>query len=80
MKIIKDIAISETGFIFNPVTGESFRVNETGYLILNKLKEGASQDEILKALKSEFDASEDELEQDLNDFLSMLERFNLLVN
>ena len=30
MKIRNDLAISETGFIFDPVTGESFSLNQIG--------------------------------------------------
>jgi hypothetical protein len=38
MRIRKNIAISENGFIFNPLTGDSFSVNETGIFIIQKTK------------------------------------------
>ena len=78
MKIIKDLAISESGFVFNPITGESFNVNEVGYAIINKLKEGAENSEILSFLLSEFDADPNELEKDFNDFINMLQKNKLL--
>ena len=46
MKIKKDIAVSDSGFIFNPATGESFNVNVTGAAIINHLKK-----EIIQILK-----------------------------
>ena len=39
MKIKKNIAISDSGFIFNPSTGESFTVNPIGVEIITLLKE-----------------------------------------
>ena len=35
MNIRKDIAISDTGFVFDPVTGESFSLNPIGVEILS---------------------------------------------
>jgi hypothetical protein len=43
MRIRKNIAISENGFIFNPLTGDSFSVNETGIFIIQKLKKAKKQ-------------------------------------
>jgi hypothetical protein len=52
MNIRKNIAISENGFIFNPLTGDSFSVNETGLFILQKLKEGETRETIMPRLTS----------------------------
>ena len=38
MKINRNLAISENGFVFNPTTGDSFSVNEIGALIINEIK------------------------------------------
>ena len=46
MKIKSSIAISGSGFIFNPDTGESFTVNPLGRSILEYLREGKSIEEI----------------------------------
>ena len=42
MKINKDLAISENGFLFNPATGESFTANPMAFEIIRMLKEGQS--------------------------------------
>ena len=39
MKIKKNIAVSDTGFVFNPSSGESFNVNPLGMELLTYLKE-----------------------------------------
>lgn len=77
MKIRKNIAVSENGFIFNPMTGDSFSVNETGVFILQKLKESESEETILKFLMEEYDLDTYTAEKDLNDFLSMLKSYQL---
>jgi len=40
MRIKDNIAVSASGLIFNPDTGESFTVNPMGAEIISKLKEG----------------------------------------
>lgn len=77
MNIRKNIAISETGFIFNPLTGDSFSVNETGLFVLRKLKEEENEEAILKAFQDEFELDRNTAEIDLNDFLSMLKSYQL---
>jgi PqqD family protein of HPr-rel-A system len=75
---IKDLAISESGFVFNPYTGESFSVNSIGYEILKLLRRDLSQDEILQEILNNYEISKEQAEKDVMDFLSMLEEYNLL--
>ena len=46
MKIKKNIAVSDSGFIFNPDTGESFTANPIGLEILDMVKEGMEFEEV----------------------------------
>ncbi|MFH0895895.1 MAG: PqqD family protein [Bacteroidota bacterium] len=78
MKIKKDIAISETGFIFNPSTGESFSVNYMGAEIISRMKEGLSFEEIKKEILEKFQTDEDTFEKDYNDYMNLLRGYNLL--
>ncbi len=80
MKVRKNIAISENGFIFNPLTGDSFSVNETGVFILQKLKEEETIEAILQSLMDEYELDTYTAEKDLNDFLSMLKSYQLITN
>lgn len=36
---IKQLAVSDTGFVFDPQTGQSFTVNRTGRIVLDCLKD-----------------------------------------
>ena len=78
MNKLNHLAVSEEGFIFDPETGNSYTVNQTGLFILELLKEGKSQDEIVDALTEEFEVSPEEAQRDLIDFLEQLRLFGLL--
>lgn len=80
MDIRKNIAVSENGFIFNPLTGDSFSVNQTGVFILRKMKEGDSNEDIMKALQEEYELDAYTAEKDLYDFLSLLKSYQLTEN
>ena len=80
MDIRKNIAVSENGFIFDPLTGDSFSVNQTGVFILRKMKEGDSNEDIMKALQEEYELDTYTAEKDLYDFLSLLKSYQLTEN
>lgn len=78
MKLKKNIATSEAGLIFNPATGDSFSVNETGREILSLLKENKTPEELMNQIAGKYDAEDMQLEKDLEDFLTMLHEYNLI--
>jgi hypothetical protein len=73
MKIKKNVAISESGFIFNPTTGDSFSTNPIGLEIIRMLKEDKSKDEIRKTILSKYVTDESTFEKDYYDFAMMLQ-------
>jgi hypothetical protein len=80
MKIKSNIAISDSGFIFNPDTGESFTVNPTGVEILQQMKEGKTVEEISSILEDKYNTDKNTLEKDTEDFLGLLRNYSLLIN
>jgi hypothetical protein len=78
MKLKKNIATSEAGLIFNPGTGDSFSVNSIGSEILSHLKENKSRQEIIDSVSLKYVTEKNQLEKDLDDFLSQLDEYNLL--
>jgi len=78
MNRLNQLAINDEGFVFDPTTGESFTVNKTGLLILQKLKENQSNEEIISALSEAFDAVPENAERDVFDFIAHLKTFRLL--
>lgn len=73
MKIKKNVAISESGFIFNPTTGDSFSTNPIGLEIIRMLKDEKSKDEIRKTILTKYNADESTFEKDFYDFGMMLQ-------
>ena len=78
MKMNKNIAISESGFLFNPSNGESFSVNPTGVDIINMLKEGKTLEQVTKHLLMAYDTDEATVEKDLQDFMNILKNYSLI--
>lgn len=77
MKIKHNIAVSESGFLFDPATGHSFTTNPTGLRIVTLLREGLSKTAIIERLSHEFDTDMASLERDVNDYFNMLNYFKL---
>lgn len=78
MFINKNIAISETGFVFNPVLGDSFSVNQVGNFILRMLQKGTNKEEIIQGLTEKFGVDAPTVEKDLADFFLMLQYYQIL--
>lgn len=78
MKIKENIAISETGFVFNPTTGDSFTLNETGRKVIALINEGKTIEQAAKVLRETFDVDDTTLERYLFDFVYDL-RINKLL-
>ncbi len=78
MKLKKNIAISESGFVFNPEIGTSFTTNSLGVAILKQLKTKTSTEEITSSIIKSYDVDSITCEKDLEDFIRILEQFNLI--
>jgi hypothetical protein len=73
MKIRKNIAISDSGFIFNPTSGDSFSTNPIGLEIIRMFKSGKDRAEVKKTIMKTYGVDESTFEKDLYDFLMMLQ-------
>ena len=78
MRLKKNIATSEEGFIFNPSTGDSFSANEIGSEIIAMLREERPLSEIIDTLCSKYDVDESQCERDLDDYIDQLKEFNIV--
>jgi hypothetical protein len=78
MLIKENIALSENGFVFNPSTGDSFTMNNTGKEVLILIKEGKSINDITQIMVDKYDVDKNTLERHLADFVNDLSMNNLL--
>ena len=74
---LKTLAISETGFVFDPRTGHSYSLNSTGLVVLGAMREGKTLAEIAARLREEFDAG-DGAQDDVEGFFELLRELGLL--
>ena len=72
LDVLNRLAVSESGFVFDPASGHNFTVNETGLLLLRLLLKEQRLDQILETLSNEFDAEPREIERDVIEFFSAL--------
>jgi hypothetical protein len=75
---LKDLAISESGFVFDPATGHTFSVNATGRVLLQGLREAYGRDALVKLLHEQFEVAEEDLRRDIDDFVGVLRRQEIL--
>jgi hypothetical protein len=77
MKIRKNVALSDSGFLFNPSTGDSYSVNEIGRTIIDLFQNGKNDEEIIKSITNEYMIDKNAFEKDLYDFKNMLKTHKL---
>ncbi len=78
MNINKNIAVSDSGFVFNSTTGESFSVNPIGVEIIELLKQDLTIEQINNNLLEKYNADIVTIDKDVNDFISLLEQYSLI--
>jgi hypothetical protein len=77
MKIKRNIALSDSGFVFDPSTGDSFSTNPIGLEIIKMLKEGKSAEEIKTYIVKTYMTDEPAFEKDYYDFVNMIGKLKL---
>ena len=76
---LRDLALSDSGFVFDPMTGHSFTVNATGLCVLQGLKEGQTPEAIVARLTSGFETdSGEDAARDVQDFIMQLRECGLV--
>ncbi len=75
---LKNLAISETGFVFDPRSGATYTLNATGQAVVLALREGASIDAIVDRLRGSFQGGAERAREDVLDFVQTLRRFGLV--
>jgi hypothetical protein len=77
MKMRKNIAVSDSGFIFNPGTGDSFSTNPIGMEIIALMKEEKDIEAIKSVITGKYNVDDATFEKDYFDFLNMLQSYQL---
>ena len=78
MKLKKNLALSDSGFVFDPSTGDSFSTNPIGLEIIRMLKEGKTANDIKSQIIKTYMTDDVSFEKDYYDFVNMLSKHNLV--
>ena len=71
------LAINDQGFVFDPTTGDSYTVNEVGLLLLEQLRAGKSDDEVVRFVSERFELGLVEARRAIDDFIGQLRTLGL---
>ncbi|PLX00345.1 MAG: HPr-rel-A system PqqD family protein [Marinilabiliales bacterium] len=77
MKVRENLAISDTGFVFDPTSGDSFSLNPIATDLMNLLKNSTSMEDIKFYFVNKYEVSESTVEKDVIDFISVLKQHGL---
>lgn len=80
MKLRSNLAISESGFVFDAGTGESFSLNPTGCAILELLKKGKSDSEVKSWILERYDVESSDFDRLYFDFVRSLHQYGFFDN
>jgi PqqD family protein of HPr-rel-A system len=77
VKIKKNIAISDSGFVFDPGSGDSYSLNPSGLEIVQLIKSGKDFKEILETVTEKYEVDSDSFERYYFDFIATLGQLHL---
>lgn len=75
---LKNLALSETGFVFDPCSGAMFTTNAAGREIIEALRDGLGREETAKRMALKFDLDGHDQYQDIDEFVEVLRANSIL--
>jgi hypothetical protein len=76
----KNVALSDSGYVFDPTTGESYTLNPIGLEIVQMLRQNMTDDEIQGRILDRYQVDASSLERYYMDFIGSLVQFELADN
>jgi len=76
--MLENLAVSDSGFVFDPMSGATFTVNTSGLVVLNALREGLSLDETVARVRERFEGAGADARDDVLDFVARLRQHGLV--
>ena len=75
---LKDLMLNDNGFGFDPSTGFTYHISLTGLKVVQWLKSGAEEEDLIGCLMSDYDVDRHNAVRDLDAFLESLTKYGLL--
>ncbi len=76
--LISNIAVSDSGFMFIPATGETFTLNQIAKDFINLIKQGKDFQSTIKNISEKYDIDKNTIEKDFHDFVIQLKNYKIL--
>lgn len=78
MRALSRLTVPTVGMAFDPSTGDTFVINDSGVRILKAFQTGQRRDEIVHMLSEEYQIKEEDAERDVDDFQGRLRNLQLV--
>lgn len=75
---LRDLAVSDTGFVFDPYTGATYSLNGPGIVLLRGIRDGLGRDELVEQLAERFEVADHDLRRDVDEFVQQLREEGLV--
>ena len=77
MSNLTSLVINDSGFAFNPTTGESYTINATGRMVIDRLRTGSPAADIARSLADHFRIPFEEAFTDVLEFRTQLRIYGM---
>ncbi len=78
MKVNKNIAVSESGFLFDSMSGDSFSLNPIAAEILELIREQKSIDDVKRILLNKYEVTPTMLDKTIDEYVFTLKKLNIV--
>lgn len=75
---LRDLAVSDTGFVFDPYTGATYSLNGPGIVLLRGIRDGLGRGELVDQLADRFEVTDHDLRRDVDEFVQQLREEGLV--
>lgn len=75
---VSELAISDSGFVFDPRTGATFSVNSTGLAVLTALRKRSALPDIVQVIREGFEAPPPEVRDHVEEFVRTLRQMGIV--
>ena len=72
VRAVQHLAISKSGFVFDPSSGQSFTVNQVGLTMLREMQKEIDETSLMQFVIDHYEGDPQKMERDVEDFLSAL--------
>ena len=78
MKVNKNIAVSESGFLFDSMSGDSFSLNPIAAEILELIREQKSIDDVKRIILNKYEVTSTMLDKTIDEYVFTLKKLNIV--